>query len=675
MQDIFVIALDKAKGTALPGFGISVTGIFTGVQKMGGTAFDNFGGLAVSGTTLYLCGSSTSASNTVGGAGPAVGLNGTESALVTALNPATGQPITSFGLNSSGIQVYGGAMNESPYGLAFNNGTLIMLGTATSTNAGVGAVGTFDSTGFGGYLLNLDGASGKFAQPPMSIALSPSAILEGKPVGTPIGGFSTTDPVFPTSSTFTYTLVTGVGSSDNISFTVNGSTLLSAAVFNVATKSSYSIRVRSTNQSGLFVESAFTIKVDPNSTVIAPSGVLLSNANIPDQSTSGLVIGTLSVPNPDPNNTYSYALNSPTLGGNGTGPGGEDNGSFTVTGTTLFLNAAVDFNTKSTFSVRVQVTDKNKSTNEGVFMITVVGTPNSGGTGITNVDNGTSITNVVDNFTISVVSSNGGVIQLHIDATALKARGTLDVQTEFGDITGRSSIVSGMDPAHKFSTRGIFIAHATALDHATGTIMGRGRKTLIISAKETGMPLAGARDRLGIMRLLGDPPSHVLTAKSIKGKFIFAANKSDSVTYIGTISLPANLDTSKSHELSFAIGNIVVDAMVNAQGKGSAVANGVSNPKVLKSMKIQYQHVKKGVPTKGGETAQVSVIFSSAGLTAAGFDTEGITTRSTDVTAGKSGLRSIQVGMLLDGIPYSAQLPVTFAISKDSLLGTIQGRK
>lgn len=667
-QDIFVIALDKAKGTAINTFGITVTGIFTGIQKMGGSAYDNFGGLAVSGTTLYLCGSSISASNTVGGANPAVALNGMESSLATALNPVSGQPITTFGLNSSGIQVYGGAMNESPYGLAFNNGTLIMMGLATSTNAGVGALGTFDSTGFGGYLLNLDGATGKFAQPPTNITLTPSTILEGQPAGTAVGTFATSDP--NPASTFIYTLAAGTGSTDNAAFRINGATLTSAAVFTAATKNSYSIRVRSTNQSGLFIESVRTVTVLPNP-VISPSGVLLSNSNIPDQSQPGLAVGTLSVPNPDPKNTYSYKLNSPALGGTGTGGGGEDNGSFTITGSTLFLNAAVDFNTKNSFSVRVQVTDKAGTTNEGVFTIMVLGTPNSGGDGVPNVGNGTVVTNPVDNFSITVVSSNGGLLQLHVAASALQGRAVLDLQTEFGDIAGRSSIVPGADPAHKFSTRGIFIAKSTAIDHATGNVMGRGRKTLIISAKETGMPLAGARDGRGFVRLLGDPPNNVLAAKTIRGKFIFSATKSDSVDYVATIALPANLDISKSHELSFAIGNIVVDAMVNAKGKGTAV----NNAKVLKSMKIQYQHVKKGVPTKGGETAQISVVFSSAGLTAAGFDTEGISTRSTDITAGKSGVRSIQVGMLLDGIPYSAQAPVTFAISKDSLLGTIQGRK
>ena len=46
---------------------------------------------------------------------------------------------------------------------------------------------------------------------------------------------------------FTYTLVTGTGSTDNGSFTINGNQLKTAASFNYETKNSYSIRVCTTD--------------------------------------------------------------------------------------------------------------------------------------------------------------------------------------------------------------------------------------------------------------------------------------------------------------------------------------------------------------------------------------------------------------------------------------------
>ena len=43
--------------------------------------------------------------------------------------------------------------------------------------------------------------------------------------------------------TFTYSLVSGTGSTDNASFTISGNQLLTAASFDFEAKNSYSIRV------------------------------------------------------------------------------------------------------------------------------------------------------------------------------------------------------------------------------------------------------------------------------------------------------------------------------------------------------------------------------------------------------------------------------------------------
>ena len=98
-------------------------------------------------------------------------------------------------------------------------------------------------------------------QAPTDLALSPSSVMEGQPVGTTVGTFSTTDP--DAGNTFTYSLVGGTGSTDNSSFTISGGTLQTAAIFNFATKSSYSIRVRTTDQGGLWFEKVLTVSVTP----------------------------------------------------------------------------------------------------------------------------------------------------------------------------------------------------------------------------------------------------------------------------------------------------------------------------------------------------------------------------------------------------------------------------
>ncbi|MFN6105816.1 MAG: PKD domain-containing protein, partial [Planctomycetaceae bacterium] len=95
---------------------------------------------------------------------------------------------------------------------------------------------------------------------PTDLTLSSQKVGQQLPVGTVVGTFSTTDP--NANDTFTYSLVTGNGSDDNASFTIVGDALKTAEVFDFATKSSYAIRVRTTDQTGLSFEKSLTISVE-----------------------------------------------------------------------------------------------------------------------------------------------------------------------------------------------------------------------------------------------------------------------------------------------------------------------------------------------------------------------------------------------------------------------------
>jgi Ca2+-binding RTX toxin-like protein len=97
---------------------------------------------------------------------------------------------------------------------------------------------------------------------PTDLALSSQVVGEQQPVGTAVGTLSTTDP--NTQDTFTYSLVSGTGAADNASFSIEGSTLKTAGVFDSRIKSSYSILVRTTDPAGLTFEKAFTISVKGN---------------------------------------------------------------------------------------------------------------------------------------------------------------------------------------------------------------------------------------------------------------------------------------------------------------------------------------------------------------------------------------------------------------------------
>ena len=88
-------------------------------------------------------------------------------------------------------------------------------------------------------------------QAPTDITLSAGSIAENQPVGTVVGTLSTTDA--DVGDTFTYSLVSGTGSTDNASFTISGNQLLTAASFDFEAKNSYSIRVRATGSGRVVV--------------------------------------------------------------------------------------------------------------------------------------------------------------------------------------------------------------------------------------------------------------------------------------------------------------------------------------------------------------------------------------------------------------------------------------
>ncbi|MEI6657512.1 MAG: LamG-like jellyroll fold domain-containing protein [Planctomycetota bacterium] len=94
---------------------------------------------------------------------------------------------------------------------------------------------------------------------PTDITLSLNAVPENAAAGTAVGTLFTTD--VDTVDTFTYTLVSGTGSTDNALFTISGDKLKTAASFDFETKNSYSICIRSTDAAGLFTEKALTVTV------------------------------------------------------------------------------------------------------------------------------------------------------------------------------------------------------------------------------------------------------------------------------------------------------------------------------------------------------------------------------------------------------------------------------
>ena len=98
--------------------------------------------------------------------------------------------------------------------------------------------------------------------PPTDIALSDSTIVEGEPERALIGFFSTIDP--DPEDSHVYSLVAGDGDSGNAHFVIEKDALLSGESFSFPDQSSYSIRVRSTDNglpTSAFFEKVFEIAI------------------------------------------------------------------------------------------------------------------------------------------------------------------------------------------------------------------------------------------------------------------------------------------------------------------------------------------------------------------------------------------------------------------------------
>ena len=96
-------------------------------------------------------------------------------------------------------------------------------------------------------------------QAPTNIVLSSSSINENNAVNAVVGTLSSTD--VDSGDTHTYTLVSGTGSTDNANFSIVGNALRAGIAFDFETKSTYSIRVRTTDAGGLTFEKVFTVAV------------------------------------------------------------------------------------------------------------------------------------------------------------------------------------------------------------------------------------------------------------------------------------------------------------------------------------------------------------------------------------------------------------------------------
>ncbi|KJV06591.1 cadherin repeat domain-containing protein [Methylocucumis oryzae] len=244
---------------------------------------------------------------------------------------------------------------------------------------------------------------------PTNIALSANTVNENVSALTVVGNLSSTDP--DSGNSFTYSLVSGSGATDNSAFSISGNQLLINNSPNFENQASYSILIRTTDQGGLFFDKVFSVNV--NNVNETPTDIALSANTVNENVPANTIIGNLSSTDPDSGNSFSYSL----VGGSGA----TDNALFTISGNQLLLNNSPNFENQASYNIRIRTTDQGGLFFDKVFSVNVNNvneTPSNIALSANTVNENVSALTVVSNlsstdpdtgnsFTYSLVSGNG----------------------------------------------------------------------------------------------------------------------------------------------------------------------------------------------------------------------------------------------------------------------------
>ncbi len=162
-------------------------------------------------------------------------------------------------------------------------------------------------------------------------------------------------------NTFTYVLDSGENESDNGFFSVSGDHLIFNDVANFEGQGRYIIGLRVTDSTGLSYQTIKTISV--GNVNEAPYAIDFSSSSFNENQAPNAVAATLSGGDPEIVDTFTYALVA--------GDGDTDNANFSIDNNLLVFLSSADFETKSSYDVRLSVTDAGGLTFETTQTLTV----------------------------------------------------------------------------------------------------------------------------------------------------------------------------------------------------------------------------------------------------------------------------------------------------------------
>ncbi|MFO0817469.1 MAG: cadherin domain-containing protein [Pirellulales bacterium] len=287
---------------------------------------------------------------------------------------------------------------------------------------------------------------------PTALALTHSSLAENAGANAAVGSFATTDP--DAANTFSYTLVVGPGDTDNSQFQIVDNELQAATSLDFEAGATRSVRVRTTDQGGLWFEQTFTIAV--TNVNESPTALALTHTSLAENASANAAVGSFASTDPDAANTFWYSL--------AVGPGDTDNSQFQIVGDALQAVASLDFEAGATRSVRVRTTDQGGLWFEQIFTIAVINvneTPTNLTLSQTTIPENAAVGTVVgtflatdpdvgDSFTYSIMT--GSISSFSIVGNRLQLAFVPDYETQSAyAITVRATDAGGLWREASFS--------------------------------------------------------------------------------------------------------------------------------------------------------------------------------------------------------------------------------
>ncbi len=196
-------------------------------------------------------------------------------------------------------------------------------------------------------------------QSPTDITLSNTDLAPASAAGTLVGTLATVDP--NPGDTHSYSFADSGSFPDNALFSIANDEQLRAASALGSFGSSYTVRLRTTDNGGLSYDETFVLQVEA---AVPPSSLNFSATTVLQATPSGGAVGSFSTVDANSADSHGYALVS--------GSGDTDNALFSINDDSLEVAGLLP-GLGAVLSVRVRSTDLSGLSIDGSFALTVVG--------------------------------------------------------------------------------------------------------------------------------------------------------------------------------------------------------------------------------------------------------------------------------------------------------------